>query len=138
MSPPDRTRAKASAFSSSSFLRFPKNPTSCLLRSETVSPSLLLLYEKRKETPVGVPFAALVETDERLLAEAFSGSAYWLPRTRFRPDTRLDRGGRDVECHGGRYGGSVRRKEGGRHAPVAWRVARSPGSGVGPCLLYTS
>jgi hypothetical protein len=30
-----------------------------------------------------------------------------LPRTRFRPDTRLDPGGQHVESHGGRYGWSA-------------------------------
>ena len=38
-----------------------------------------------------------------------------LPRPRFRPDTRLDRGGLHVESHGGsdggRWGGSLRRTE---------------------------
>jgi adenine-specific DNA-methyltransferase len=40
---------------------------------------------------------------------------YDVPRPRFRPDTRLDRGGLHVESHGGsdggRWGGSLRRTE---------------------------
>jgi restriction system protein len=74
-----------------------------------------------------------------------------VPRTRFRPDTRLDPGGQHVERHGGRYGWSVRRgpahgaasrrrarsaleraaQGGGRDAVVAWRVAGPVGPGDG-------
>jgi hypothetical protein len=32
---------------------------------------------------------------------------YRVPRTQFRPDTRLDPGGQHVESHGGRYGRSA-------------------------------
>ena len=51
-------------------------------------------------------------------ARATKGTAvrgFALPRPRFRPDTRLDRGGLHVESHGGsdggRWGGSLRRTE---------------------------
>jgi len=56
------------------------------------------------------------------------------PRTRFRPDTRLDLGGRDVESHGGRYGRGAQeeiqraeqRAVGERE--VRWSVRRKEGS----------
>jgi hypothetical protein len=36
-----------------------------------------------------------------------SAILFTFPRTRFRPDTRLDPGGQHVESHGGRYGWSA-------------------------------
>src|SRR5262245_5388698 len=57
--------------------------------------------------------------------------AYWrVPPTRFRPDTRLDRGGHDVGYRGGSDGGSRRR---GGAVPLR-RAGRPPGGRPGGAL----
>jgi hypothetical protein len=62
------------------------------------------------------------------------GLAFAVPRTRFRPDTRLDRGGQHVGCPGGRYGeGPARRARSRRQARGAL-VGPAQGGGCAAAL----
>jgi quercetin dioxygenase-like cupin family protein len=105
----------------------------------------------RCEIRPALQFEQLIETMFSLAQDGKTNKK-GIPRTRFRPDTRLDRGGQDVGSHGGGDGGagwvcaparrSVARRAargalerapqgGGGAAPVARRVAGSVGAGDG-------
>ena len=85
--------------------RFPLHLLTSIAGETQMHPSMLYLSEAsgcdRSERFARAPAK---DSDRRHEDRSQGSVGVALPRTRFRPDTRLDLGGRDVESDGGRDG----------------------------------
>src|SRR4051812_1865695 len=65
-----------------------------------------------------------------MLADVLATDEALVLSTRFRPDTRVDRGGHDVGSHGGSDGGSRRRAGAGAFQRSGWSPGGRPGGAL--------